>query len=40
MTSQSSPRISIQDILNKKNQEKIICLTAYTFPIAKILDET
>jgi len=23
----------------KKNQEKIICLTAYTFPMAKILDE-
>lgn len=31
-------RISVSDILNKKNQEKIICLTAYTFPIAKILD--
>ncbi len=32
-------RISIQDILQKKHHQKIICLTAYTFPIAKILDE-
>ena len=32
-------RISPKDILLKKNREKIICLTAYTFPIAKILDE-
>ncbi len=40
MTLQSIQRISLQDILNKKNQEKIICLTAYTFPMAKILDET
>ncbi len=32
-------RISTADILLKKNHEKIICLTAYTFPIAKILDE-
>lgn len=31
--------ISIQQILEKKNREKIICLTAYSFPIAKILDE-
>lgn len=31
-------KISTQDIRNKKNREKIICLTAYTFPIAKILD--
>ncbi len=31
-------KISIHDILNKKNREKITCLTAYTFPIAKILD--
>jgi len=31
-------KISIRDILNKKNHEKITCLTAYTFPIAKILD--
>lgn len=28
-----------RNILQKKNQEKIICLTAYTFPMAKILDE-
>lgn len=31
-------KISIQDILDKKNHEKITCLTAYTFPIAKIVD--
>lgn len=30
---------SIAKILQKKNHEKIICLTAYTFPMAKILDE-
>lgn len=29
----------IQKILAKKNHEKITCLTAYTFPMAKILDE-
>ncbi len=32
-------KISIQDIIQKKDQEKIVCLTAYTFPIAKIIDE-
>jgi 3-methyl-2-oxobutanoate hydroxymethyltransferase len=32
-------KISVNDILAKKNREKISCLTAYTFPIAKILDE-
>ncbi|NBV06738.1 MAG: 3-methyl-2-oxobutanoate hydroxymethyltransferase [Proteobacteria bacterium] len=32
-------RISVADILLKKNREKIICLTAYTFPVAKILDD-
>lgn len=31
--------ISTQKILQKKGREKIICLTAYTFPVAKILDE-
>lgn len=31
--------ISPQNILAKKGREKIICLTAYTFPMAKILDE-
>ena len=31
--------ISIAQILQKKSQEKIICLTAYSFPIAKILDK-
>ena len=30
---------SVKNILAKKGQEKIICLTAYTFPMAKILDE-
>ncbi len=30
---------SPQNILAKKGREKIICLTAYTFPMAKILDE-
>ena len=34
-----SNRVSVQDILQKKNREKITCLTAYTFPIAKILDD-
>jgi 3-methyl-2-oxobutanoate hydroxymethyltransferase len=29
---------SYQKILAKKGQEKIVCLTAYSFPIAKILD--
>ena len=31
--------ISIDQILQKKSQEKIICLTAYSYPIAKILDK-
>ena len=30
----------ISQILAKKNQQKLVCLTAYTFPIAKILDKT
>ncbi len=34
-----SNRVSVQDILQKKKREKITCLTAYTFPIAKILDD-
>ncbi len=29
----------INNFINKKNQEKIICLTAYTYPIAKIIDK-
>ncbi|OFW81004.1 MAG: 3-methyl-2-oxobutanoate hydroxymethyltransferase [Alphaproteobacteria bacterium RIFCSPLOWO2_01_FULL_40_26] len=29
----------IEKILQKKGQEKIICLTSYSFPITKILDE-
>ena len=32
-------RISTTDILQKKSKEKIICLTAYSFPMAKILDD-
>lgn len=32
-------KISLNDLRLKKGKEKIICLTAYTFPIAKILDE-
>jgi len=31
--------LSITQILQKKSQEKIICLTAYSYPIAKILDK-
>lgn len=30
---------NIRKIIARKNCEKIVCLTAYTFPIAKILDE-
>lgn len=30
---------SIADIQSQKNQQKLTCLTAYTYPIAKILDE-
>lgn len=32
-------RLSIKDILNQKGKEPIVCLTAYTAPIAKILDK-
>lgn len=32
-------RISVTDILQKKHRDKIICLTAYSFPVAKILDD-
>lgn len=32
-------KISVLDIKNKKNKEKITALTAYTYPIAKILDD-
>lgn len=32
-------RISITDLLAKKNKAKITCLTAYSFPIAKIVDQ-
>ncbi len=30
---------SVAAIMQKKGSEKILCLTAYTYPIAKILDE-
>src|SRR3989338_8979475 len=29
----------INNILAKKNHEKIVCLTAYSFPMAKAIDE-
>lgn len=32
-------KTSLHDLSLKKNKEKITCLTAYTFPVAKILDE-
>lgn len=32
--------ISIQDIKNQKNTKKIVALTAYDFPFAKLLDES
>lgn len=35
---QNFQKITVSEILRRKNGEKITCLTAYTFPIAKILD--
>lgn len=32
-------KFQVQDLLNKKGSSKIVCLTAYSFPVAKILDE-
>lgn len=32
-------KVSVEIILQKKGGEKILCLTAYTFSVAKILDE-
>ncbi len=32
-------RINTLDIIAKKNSQKLVCLTAYTYPIAKILDD-
>ncbi len=32
--------ISVQDIKNQKNAKKIVALTAYDFPFAKLLDES
>jgi 3-methyl-2-oxobutanoate hydroxymethyltransferase len=32
-------KISLKQIQEKKHLEKILCLTAYTYPMAKILDE-
>ncbi|WP_341963818.1 3-methyl-2-oxobutanoate hydroxymethyltransferase [Pseudomonas sp. RC10] len=31
-------RITVPDIVRRKGQEKIVCLTAYTAPIAELLD--
>jgi 3-methyl-2-oxobutanoate hydroxymethyltransferase len=31
-------KISIENILGKKNRQKITCLTAYSYPIAKLID--
>lgn len=36
--SQRSKKITVADILNYKNNEKIVCLTAYTYPVAKAID--
>ena len=33
-----SPRITVPDIRARKGREKIVCLTAYTAPMADILD--
>lgn len=32
-------KLSLAQIKSRKGQKKIVCLTAYTFPLAKILDE-
>ncbi len=32
-------RITIKEIIVKKGEEPIVCLTAYTAPIAKIIDQ-
>lgn len=32
--------VSVQDIKNQKNAKKIVALTAYDFPFAKLLDES
>lgn len=32
-------KISLEQILQKKGKEKLVCLTSYSFPVAKILDE-
>ena len=34
----TNSKVSATEILNRKSGEKITCLTAYTFPVAKILD--
>ena len=33
-------KVSVQDILGKKNKSKITCLTAYDAPMASVLDST
>lgn len=38
MQLESHKKITVEQIIAAKNKSKIICLTAYTFPIAKILD--
>ncbi len=32
-------KLTVNDIINYKNKEKLTCLTAYTYPIAKIVDQ-
>lgn len=32
-------KISLEQILAKKNKEKLVCLTSYSYPVAKITDE-
>ena len=34
-----SKRISVSDIIKMKRKQKIVCLTAYTYPVAKIIDK-
>ena len=36
---ETTKRISVRDIAARKGQEPVVCLTAYTAPIARILDD-